>query len=253
VSGGHVHALNVHAHSPVHRLPAETKIAALLGFVLAVVVTPPEQFWAFAIHALLLVAAIVTAELPIRFVASRLLIELPFVLFAFFLPILGGDPRIDVLGMSLSSDGLWAAWNVLAKGTLGVGASIVLVATTEIPDLLRGLERLRAPKVITSIAGFMVRYLDVIASELRRMRIAMAARGYAPRWIGQVRALATAGGALFIRSYERGERVYHAMVARGYTGTMPAFGVRRAAPTDWAAAMALPIGAWVITIGAVLS
>lgn len=252
MSGGHVHALTVHGHGPVHRLPAETKIAGLLVFVLAVVVTPPEQFWAFAIHALLLLAAVVTAELPIRFFASRLLIELPFVLFAVFLPFLGGGPRVDALGMSLSQDGLWAAWSVLAKGTLGVGASIVLVATTEIPDLLRGLERLRMPRVITSIAGFMVRYLEVVVSELGRVRTAIAARLGDLSRRREAATLAAVSGTMFIRAYERGERIHQAMLARGYQGVMPAAAAPEL-PVRWSGMVAWAASAWVVAAAAILT
>jgi cobalt/nickel transport system permease protein len=79
----------------------------------------------------------------------------------------------------------------------------------------------------------------------------MAARGYAPRWIGQARALATAGGALFIRSYERGERVYQAMLARGFSGSMPLLGREKATAGDWGVALSLPIAAWLVAITAV--
>ncbi|MEX0945743.1 MAG: energy-coupling factor transporter transmembrane component T, partial [Acidimicrobiia bacterium] len=85
-----------------------------------------------------------------------------------------------------------------------------------------GLRRLRVPAAITAIAAFMIRYLEVIAGELHRMRVAMTARGYSPSWLAQTRPMATAAGALFIRTYERGERVHQAMLARGFTGDMPA-------------------------------
>ncbi len=130
---------------------------------------------------------------------------------------------------------------------------MILVATTEVPHLLRGLDRLHIPRPITAISAFMIRYLDVISAELGRMRTAMAARGYDPRWIGQVRALGTAGGALFIRSYERGERVYQAMLARGFDGRMPDVGVTRARSADWAMALSVPLCAWLIALVAVVS
>ena len=65
----------------------------------------------------------------------------------------------------------------------------------------------------------MVRYGDVITGEMRRMKIARESRGYDPRWIWQAKAVARSAGALFVRSYERGERVYLAMASRGYAGT----------------------------------
>ena len=135
--------------------------------------------------------------------------------FAVLLPIVGRGERVDVVGVSLSVSGLWAAWNILVKGTLGVAATGLLTATTPIPSILHGLERLRLPKVFVAICAFMVRYADVVTGELHRMRVARESRGHDPRWIWQAKAVASSAGALFIRSYERGERVYLAMVSRG--------------------------------------
>lgn len=252
MSGGHAHALHVHGHSPVHRLAPEVKVGALVAYLLAVVLTPREAMWAFGVHAFLLLAVIVFAELPLGFVLRRMLIEIPFVMFAVLLPFIGGGERVDVGGLALSQDGLWAAWNILVKGTLGVGASVTLVATTEVPDVLRGLDRLRVPRMLTSIAAFMIRYLDVILGELRRMRTAMISRGHDPRWLWQTGAIATSAGALFVRSYERGERVYQAMLARGYTGKMPDLDTGRARPTEWAAAMGVPFTSWLVLALAVV-
>ena len=110
----------------------------------------------------------------------RLVIELPFLAFAFFLPFIGRGERVEVLGLSLSVAGLWGAWNILVKGTLGVAASVVLAATTDTRDLLRGLERLHLPKVLVAIASFMLRYLDVIAGEMRRDADRPAVAGLRP-------------------------------------------------------------------------
>jgi len=244
VKGAHLHALYVHGTSRVHALDAHVKVAVMLLFVLAVVATPREAFGAFGVHAILLAGAIGLARIPAGFLVRRLLILIPFVMFAFFLPFLGGGARTEVLGLSLSIEGLWGAWTILAKATLGVTASIVMAATTEVPDILQGLDRLRAPRLITAIAGFTIRYLDVVLGEMHRMRIAMLSRGYDPRWIWQGGALATSAGALFIRSYERGERVYQAMVARGYEGKMPVLTVGSTSPGVWLRALALPAVAW---------
>lgn len=224
------------------------KIAGLLLFVGAVVATPREAFWAYALYASMLIGLAVFAEAPAATVGKRMLIEVPFVAFALLLPFFGGGSKIDVLGLTLSEEGLWGAWTIISKATLGVGASVLLSATTTVPDILAGLDRLRIPRVMTAIAGFMVRYLDVVASEMGRRRTAMAARGYQPRWFWQNRALASSAGALFIRSFERGERVYDAMVARGYEGRMPRLRSAAAPPATWAAAMAIPTAAWLVAV-----
>ncbi|HET6534118.1 MAG TPA: CbiQ family ECF transporter T component, partial [Actinoplanes sp.] len=164
--------------------------------------------------------------------------------------------RVEVLGLSLSRPGLLGAGNVLAKATLGVVTSILLVATTEQRALLVGLERLRLPARLVQIASFMLRYADVITGEMRRMRIARESRCFAARSVHGWRTLGHAAGALFVRCYERGERVHLAMLARGYTGSMPAAGGPAGgpvAPLTWAAAFALPVAAGlVLAAGGVL-
>lgn len=243
MSGPHAHALYVHGHTAVHRLAPQCKLAAQLLFVIAVVVTPREAFWAFGVYAAILVGVIRLAELPVVFVLKRLAIEVPFVLFAVLLPFIGGGERTDVFGMSLSVEGLWGAWNILAKATLGLGTSILVAATTTMPEFLRGFERLHLPRAFTSTASFMIRYFDVIADEMRRMKIGRQARGYDPRWIWQARAVAASAGSLFIRSYERGERVYQAMLSRGYTGSLPRVDEAPATAASWVVALAVPAAA----------
>ena len=237
---------------PLHRLAPQCKLAGAVLFIFAVVSTPREQFWAFALQASLLTSVAVVGHVPIWFIVRRLTIELPFIAFAFLLPIVGEPPRVDALGLQLSEPGLWAAWNIVVKGTLGVATTIVLAATTPVPQILTGLERLKIPPFLVGVMSFMIRYGDVVSDEMKRMRIARESRGYNPRWIWQAKALAQSTGALFIRSYERGERVYLAMEARGYNGSMPA---RDAAATrsQWAICLLLPAAATAVSCAAWLS
>jgi cobalt/nickel transport system permease protein len=201
---------------------------------------------AYGCFALVIVAVARVAHVPLLLVLRRLTIELPFLAFALFLPIVGQGERVDVLGVSLSVSGLWGAWNIIVKGTLGVAASVLLAATTPVPAILHGLDRLRVPRAFTLIASFMVRYLDVITGEMRRMRIARESRGHDPRWVWQARALASSAGALFIRSYERGERVHVAMLARGFGGSMPELTEPLASRREWATALIVPLVAAVV-------
>ncbi|MEU2662050.1 cobalt ECF transporter T component CbiQ [Micromonospora sp. NPDC007220] len=243
MGAGHAHVLYRDAASPVHRLPPEVKIAAMVAFTLAVVGTPREAFWAFGAYALLVAVVAALARVGPGWLLRRSLIELPFVLFAVALPFLGAGERADVLGLSLSVDGLLGAWNIVAKGTLGVLASLLLAATTTTRDLIVGLDRLRCPQILTQIATFMLRYLDVLVGEARRMRVARMSRGDDPRFLWQLRGFATGVGALFLRAFERGERVYLAMLSRGYTGRMPAVwqGAGAATAGQWLVAATVPV------------
>lgn len=221
MGAGHGHRLHHHGHSVVHRAPAHLKLAALVGLMLAVVATPREWYPVFAVHLTVLCGVVALSGVPAGYLARRMLIETPFVLFAVLVPFIAEGPRVDVLGLSVSEPGLWAAGGLLAKGTIGVLASLTLAATTEPQDVLAGLRRLRMPDLIVQIMGFMLRYLDVVTGELSRMTTAMRSRGCDPRSPRHWPVLARSLGALFIRSYERGERVHLAMLARGYDGTLP--------------------------------
>ncbi|SDF02928.1 cobalt ECF transporter T component CbiQ [Pseudonocardia oroxyli] len=253
MSAGHAHPLHLPRDSVVHRLPPQVKIVAAFLGVVCVVATPREAFAVFAGFAVLLVAVWVAARIPVVWILRRSVIELPFVVLAVLLPFTGPDPRIDLLGLSLSEPGLLGAWNILVKGTLGVLISLTLAATTPMRDLLVGLQRLHAPALVTTIATLMLRYLDVIAGEARRMHLARVSRGHDPRFLWQAGATARGVGALFLRSYERGERVHLAMLSRGWTGAMPVLVEDRTTRADWArglapvgVAAALAVTGWVI-------
>jgi cobalt/nickel transport system permease protein len=224
MGAGHGHKLHYHGHSVIHRLPAHVKLLALLGFMLTVVATPREWYPVFAGYLAVLLVVIAVSQVPPAYIARRMVIEVPFVVFAVLMPFIATGPRTEVLGLTVSEPGLLAAWGLLAKGTLGVIASLTLAATTEPRDLLAGLEKLRFPNQLVQIMGFMMRYLDVVAEEMRRMRIARESRGFQARNVRHWPVIARSAGALFIRSYERGERVHLAMMSRGYTGTMPQTG-----------------------------
>ncbi|MEO1061368.1 MAG: cobalt ECF transporter T component CbiQ, partial [Actinomycetota bacterium] len=187
-----------------------------------------------------------------RLVLARLAVILPFITFAFLIPFIAGGEHVEVLGVSVSREGLWGTWNILAKATLGASASLLLAGTTPIADLLRGLGRLRVPPVLVSILAFMFRYLDVIVDEMRRMRTAMTARAHDPRWLWQAKPIASSAGALFVRSYERGERVHASMLARGFTGTMPQLDQRRATGREWIGALVAPLIALCAAIGGII-
>jgi cobalt/nickel transport system permease protein len=224
MGAGHGHRLHFHGHSPVHRAPAHLKLLALLGFMLVVVATPHHWYAAFAAEALLLLGVVVLSQVPVTYLAPRMVIEVPFAVFALLMPFIAQGPRTEVLGLTVSEPGLHAGVALLVKGTIGVLASLTLAATTEPQDVLRGLTRLRMPDLVVQIMGFMIRYLDVVTAELGRMMVAMRSRGCEPRSPRHWPTLARAMGALFIRSYERGERVHLAMLSRGYDGRLPSEG-----------------------------
>ncbi len=253
MGGRHGRLTTAVGHSPVHRMPAHVKVVAALVFVVAVVATPREVVWAFAAHALVLTAAIAGSRVPPFVLARRLVVEVPFVVFAALMPVVAVGPRVELGPLSLSEAGLWGAWALLAKGTLGALASLLLASTTPPSELVAGLARLRLPRRLVEILAFMIRYLDVVTDDLRRMRVARESRGFQGRSLAAWPVLAGSAGALFIRSFERGERVHLAMLSRGYTGDLH-LGHGQAAPgAVWGRALALPLTACAVATAALVT
>lgn len=254
MSGAHgstVSRIFITGDSRIHRLPSETKLVAVVASVIVMAVTPRQEVVAFALYAVGAWSVIAMTGIGLRTYLTRLAVIIPFVLFAVIVPFLGGGESVQVVGVSLSVDGLWAMWNILVKAGLGATMSIALSATTPVAELLHGLSRLRVPRLLVAIIAFMLRYIDVLVEQLGRMRRSMVARGHDPRWLWQVKPIASSAGALFVRSYERGERVHQAMLARGYSGVMPVVNDRHASSREWLSVMLYPCVFVVVLVVAV--
>lgn len=214
----------------IHRLDPRTRILTTLAFTLAVVVTPSTGWPAFVLHAILIASLIFLARLPPLYALKRSAVILPFVLIiTAFVPFLrrgevAGSYNLWLWQVTITTDGLTVLWNTLAKAWLSTLGLILLSATTPFPRLLKGLERLGVPQVMVMILSFMYRYIFVLVDEAIRMQRARESRSVAAsfpfsrKWLWQIRAAGGVIGTLFIRSYERGERIYRAMLARGFQG-----------------------------------
>ena len=213
-------------NSPIHRLDPRAKLIGLAGVTVVAVSTPLAAWSAYVACAATLIVVAALARVSPRTIWTRVRVVLPLVLFvAVFVPFVReGDP-VDLGPVTVSEQGLATFATVSAKAILGTCSAVLLGATTSFPDVLHALERLKAPRLLVLIAAFMYRYLFVIVDEVSRMRAALAARGYAPRHALQAAALGRVATALFLRTYERAERVHLAMVARGWSQTMPRLNV----------------------------
>jgi cobalt/nickel transport system permease protein len=113
------------------------------------------------------------------------------------------------------------AWSIVAKAWLSATTVLLVSATTSPPDLFTALRRLRMPLIFITMLTFLYRYAAVLGGQLSSMRRAVASRAPALTGLRLVRLYGSLSGNLFIRSYERGERVHAAMLSRGYDGTLP--------------------------------
>lgn len=190
--------------SPIHRLDPRVKTVCVLIFVLTVVLTPPTRFAAFFLYTVLIFSVALLTDIPLSFILKRSLIIVPFAL------------MIGLFNLFFKPFSVF--FNILAKSWLSVLALIILSATTDFPTLLKALESLGTPKLLTTILSFMYRYIFTLIDQVTKLERARVARSYGRRGIFQVRALGNMLGSLFINTYERGERIYQAMLARGYHG-----------------------------------
>lgn len=222
--------------SPIHRLDPRVKILSLLSFVFFVIFTPPVKFLSFLFYFLLIFSVILISKVPLTFVFKRSLVIIPFVLFvAIFIPFfkqgeIAGSYSFGSLHLTVSYGGLIILWNALIKSWLSVLSMLTLASTTKFPRLLKGFQRLGMPRVMIMILSFLYRYVFVLVDEAMRMKRARDSRSFGESRRQQTRSIGNIIAMLFIKAYERGERVYVAMVSRGFAGkikTLDEFKVTR--------------------------
>jgi cobalt/nickel transport system permease protein len=227
-----------HGHTPVHALDPRVKVVLTFAFILGVVLLPDGAWLGFALSWTLVAAAAQVAGLGVRYLLTRSLIALPFALAAVTLLFTLPGQAIFALGkFTISDAGLLRFGSILVRSWLAVQAAVLLMAVTPFPDLVHALRHLRVPAVLTAVIAFMYRYLFVLVDEALRLLRARAARsvgrGGSLRW--RARVAGGMVGQLFLRSLERSDRVYHAMLARGYRGELLTMNPHRMNGTDWRA------------------
>ena len=192
------------ADGPIQRLPAGLKLAVALALVIVTVVLPVGRWGGFAVIGVLLVGIASVSRVPGRFILRRLLTLEPVAL--------------GVAGLAIfQPNGGRLFATMVVKTTLCLLTMILLSSTTPFSALLDVMRRVRVPAILVSTLALMHRYLFVLADEALRMRRARASRTFRTgRW-WTWRTLATVIAQLFVRSTERAERIYAAMVARGWS------------------------------------
>lgn len=194
--------------SALHRRDPRAKVAALIVFLVVLGTAQRDLAWLGAVLFAFLLAGLRWAKLPLRAALARAGVVLPFTAMFAAVSWLAGDPA---RGAAL-----------VMKSYLSALAVLLLVSTTPLPLLLRGLEMTGTPRFLLMVAQFLYRYLFVISEEAQHMRIAAAARGATVGGLtgngARFRAAAGALAVLFARSYGRAELIHRAMLARGFPG-----------------------------------
>ncbi|NWF62755.1 MAG: cobalt ECF transporter T component CbiQ [Chloroflexi bacterium] len=214
----------------IHRLDPRVKTVVTIVFILSNALLPDGAWLAFGAAWLFLLAANWLSQLGLGYTLKRSLIALPFALIAitvlFSIP---GKPLTTFpflfWDFTITDAGLLRFVSILIRSWLSVQIAILLVAVTRFPDLIHALEHLRVPLALTTIIAFLYRYLFVLTDEVFRLLRARESRSAAVTGLRSGRGVmwrakvaGNMAGQLFLRSYERSDRIYNAMIARGYAG-----------------------------------
>jgi cobalt/nickel transport system permease protein len=229
--------------SSLHRADPRLKLVATIATILAVSMLPIGSFAALAVMLLALTVASTIAGLgPWRLMRGSF-VAAPFLLAAIPIIFVGDGEVLARLGpLEASTAGVARFATVVAKSWLSVQAALLLTYTTPFHDLIDALRDLRVPRILVEIIGFMYRYLAVIGDEAARMLRARSARsaeagtGASGPGVGwRARTTGLMVGSLFLRSYERSERIYAAMLSRGFDGTFRHLADRSISRGAWVA------------------
>ena len=214
----HSHHLEIHSNSVLSNIRPEIKIATTFIIVLSIAFLSLEKNLAIVVQTFVVLLLLYLSKIKISTYFKRLSIDIPFVLFALFLPFLSkGDSTVmfEFFSLPIYETGFNEMISILIKITLCVSLAIVLTATTSNIEIIYGLQKLKI-----SILSFAIRYIDVFIDEFKRVKVAMKSRGYDQKGLRGLKPIAYASGAMLIRGYERGERVYNSMISRGFNGSI---------------------------------
>ena len=262
----HIHFLDPYQEvsSPIHRTDPRVKLILTLAFILTTALIPIGAWPIYILLIAIIISAIILSSVGILFVMKRAVLAFPFMLAA--LPLVFTTPGLPLYSLNIGSwefimtlAGVIRFTSIALKSWISVQAAILLTATTPFPDLLVAMRAVRVPRLIVAIFGLMWRYLFVLADEALRLVRARAARsgdsgitglnsGGSFAWRAQ-----TAGGMagnLFIRSLERSDRIYVAMLSRGYDGEMRSIPLPEMKVSNW---LVIFVGGMILSLLVILS
>ncbi len=223
----HIGAFNLDVDSqnvtPWHTLAPRTRILCTLLMVFAIVLTPNAHWWTWAIYGLAIVSLLLLSQVTLRVLLKRLAVEFTFIGVVFLGTLFrrGGVVLWSWGPLQITTVGLTILGSVTLKALLSLLVLNLLTLTTSVSALLHALIQLRTPPLLVATIASMYRYIGVLIGEFNAMRRAARSRNLMSSNFLQRLVVGNTIGALFIRTYERGEIVYQAMLARGYQGIPP--------------------------------
>ena len=243
----------------LHRLDPRVKVITAVAFILGMALLPDGAWLAYMLAWAMVITLALAADIAPWFVIKRSLLVVPFLLAAltvvFTLPgqVLWRGP----LGLTATDAGMVRFTSIFLRSWISLQMAVLLTASTRFPDILHALRHLKVPALFVAVLAFMYRYLFVLADESSRLLHARAARSAALPGQAHGRSLpwraGVAGsmvGQLFVRSLDRSDRVYSAMLARGYNGELLTMNPHHMQRTDWLALLAALAAILALQVGA---
>jgi cobalt/nickel transport system permease protein len=231
--------------SHIHHLDPRVKVVFTVALIFSNAILPDGSWLAFSASWLVILLINDLAKLGLGYTLKRSYVILPFVVVAIsaiFSPL--GEPlaewNIGFTTLVPTDLGVIRFISILIRSWLSVQMAILLVATTKFPNLIHAFEHLRVPRVLTTIVAFLYRYLFVLSNEAMRLMRAREARSAGfpgqkkgGKLVWQIKVVGSMAGQLFLRSYERSDRIYKAMLSRGYAGHIRTINPHVMARLDW--------------------
>lgn len=210
-----------HVGSPIQRWDPRFKIATLILLILAIALlnTLPMAAAALTVAVIIL---LITA-LPMHFVSHGLTFVIVFLLpFFIVMPLTyPGEAAFRVLGLPFAWEGLRLAALIFMKALAIVLISFAMFGSSRFDVSMLALQRLKCPSTLVQMLLFTYRYTFVFLDEMQRMYTSMRARGFVARTDRRtLRIIGHFVGTLLVHSFERTERIYKAMLSKGYQGEL---------------------------------
>ncbi|MBM0741122.1 cobalt ECF transporter T component CbiQ [Phormidium sp. CLA17] len=209
--------------SPWHDLIPSTRVLCTVLMMFAIALTPNGHWKTWALYGLGIVRLAILSRVTFSSLAKRVGVEFSFIVVVLLGTLFqrGGEVMWQWGWLQITTVGLTTLGSVALKMLLSLTMINILILTTPIPALLHAIVTLRVPPLLVAIMASMYRYIAVLADEFQSMRRAALSRNLMNSRKAQRQVIGNMFGSLFIRTYDRGERVHQAMLARGYTGLVP--------------------------------
>lgn len=203
----------------IHRLDPRVKLLVTMAFIVTVISFPKYDLSGLVPLLIFPAVLVIAGEIPIGFILKKILIVSPFALFiGIFNPLLDRAPLLYAFGLPIS--GGWMSFiSVMAKFLLTISSGLLLVATTSFPGVCHALRRLGLPEVFVAQLIFLYRYIFVLLEETMKIVRARDVRSFGNRG-RDLKTFTSLVSIMFIRTMDRSERIYQAMLSRGFNGNL---------------------------------